>query len=58
MKPDFLDRLSKNTQISYFTKILSVGTEIFQTNRQVEMAKLIVGFRKFANTPKKGGEQK
>jgi len=54
MKPDFLDRFSKNTQISDFTKILLVETEIIQSNRQVDMTKLLVAFRKFSNAPKNG----
>jgi hypothetical protein len=40
--------------MSDFTKILPVGTEIFQMNRRVDMTKLTVAFRKFANAPKKG----
>jgi hypothetical protein len=53
MKPDFLDRFSKNTQISDFTKILPVGIEIFQKNREADMTKLIASFRKFSKSPKK-----
>jgi len=44
----------KYSNIRFFSKILPVGTEIFQTNRRVDMAKLIVAFRKFGNAPKKG----
>jgi hypothetical protein len=36
-----------------FMKILSVGTELFQTDRRTNMTKLLVAFRNFANAPKK-----
>ena len=53
---NFLNRLSKNTQISNFVKIRSVGAELFladrQTAREREMT-LIVVFRNFANELKK-----
>ena len=52
---NFLDRRSKNPQIPNFTKIRLVGTEMFhadgRTDRQTDMAKLIVAFRNFANAP-------
>ena len=65
MKFNFLDRLSKNNQISNFMKIHPVGTELLhadgrkngrtdrQTDRQTDMIKLIVAFRNFAKAPKK-----
>jgi len=31
---EFLDTFSKNSQISNFTKMSPVGTELFHTNRQ------------------------
>jgi len=48
-----VDRFSKNTKISNFMKILSVGAELFHADRRTEMAKLIVAFRRFSNAPKK-----
>jgi hypothetical protein len=48
-KFNFLDRLSKNTQISNFMKILCF---MWQTGRRTDMAKLIVTFRTFANASK------
>jgi len=48
----FLDRFSKNPEISNFA-----GDELFnadgRADRLTDMTKLIVAFRKFANTPKK-----
>jgi hypothetical protein len=52
MKLEFLDRFSKNTQISDFTKIRLVGAELFHVDGQRDMAKLMVAFRSFANAPK------
>jgi hypothetical protein len=43
---NFLDRFSKNTHISNFMKIRSVGAELFQAYGQTDMTKLIVAFRK------------
>jgi hypothetical protein len=56
MKLEFLDRFSKNTQISDFMKILPVGAKFSlrtdgQTNRQ--MTKVVVAFSNFVNAPKK-----
>ena len=48
----FLDRFSKNNQISSFIKIRPVGTDFFHADEQGDMTKLIVAFRKFANVPK------
>jgi len=36
MKIKFLDRFSKNTQISDFMKIRLVGAELFHADRQTE----------------------
>jgi hypothetical protein len=48
---------SKNPQISNFTKISSVGAELFyaedgQTDRRTGMTKLLVAFCNFSNAPK------
>ena len=53
-------RFSKNTHISYFIYIRPVGAELLhadgrmdgRTDRQTDMMKLIVAFRKFANAPR------
>ena len=51
-----LDRFLKNTQMSNFIKIRPVGAELLlvdvRTYGQIDMTKLIVAFRNFANTPK------
>ena len=36
----FLDRFSKNTQISWFMKILSLGAELFHADGRTDMAKI------------------
>jgi hypothetical protein len=46
----FMERFSKNTQISNFMKIRSLAAE-FHVDGQTDM-KLIVAFRNFAYTPK------
>jgi len=47
-----MDRISKNTQISNFMDVRSLGTELFhadgRTEEQRALKKLIVAFRKFA----------
>ena len=50
----FMERFSKNTQISYFKKVLSVGVELFYADRRTDMTKIIVAFRYFANAPENG----
>jgi hypothetical protein len=46
---------NKKAQISSFIKILPVGAKLFhvdgQTDGQINMTKLIVAFRNFANAP-------
>jgi hypothetical protein len=41
-----MDIFSKSTQIPKFMKILPVTAELFHTERQTEMTKLAVHFRK------------
>jgi hypothetical protein len=48
-KTNFLDRFSKNNQISNPTKIGPVGTELFHAeDRRTDMSKLTVEIRSFA----------
>jgi hypothetical protein len=59
-KLSFVDRFSKNAQMSNFMKIRSMGAELFhlnwrndgRTDGEKDMTKLIVAFRSFANAPK------
>jgi hypothetical protein len=55
--PDFLDGVSRISQISDFIKILLVGAELFHVDRQTdgrtEMTKLFA-IRNFMNAPKMG----
>ena len=55
---NFVDKFSKNTQMSNFMKIRSVWAELSmwtdgQTDRQTYVTKLIIPFRNFANAPVK-----
>jgi len=53
---NFLDKFSKNTQISNFMKDRPLAAELFyadgRTDEQRDMTKLIVAFRNFENVPK------
>jgi len=51
---NFSDRFSKTTRISNFMKILSAGAELFQSDGQTDMTKLIVTFCDFTETLKIG----
>ena len=46
---NFLDKFSKNIQISNFMKILIVGPELFHADGQTDVTKLIVAFRSSTN---------
>ena len=50
---NFLNKFSKNTPISNFTKIHLVGASVFNVDGQTDVMKLIVLFCNFVNTPKK-----
>jgi hypothetical protein len=55
MKLIFLDRFSKNTQITNFIKIRAVGTLFHtggRTNGETNMTNLMVAFCNFANAHK------
>ena len=41
----------KNPQISNFMKIRQVGAELFHVDRQTDITKLIVAFRRFVKSP-------
>ena len=53
----FPDRFSKNIQVSNFVKIGAVGDDLFhtdrRTDRQTNIARLIVALRNRANAPKR-----
>jgi hypothetical protein len=53
MTLEFFDNFSKNPPISNFMKIRLAGAELFHANREIDITKLIVVFRSFANAPKK-----
>jgi hypothetical protein len=53
MKLEFIDRFSKNIQLSNFIKILPVGAELLHADRGTDMKKVIVPFRNFTKAPKK-----
>ena len=43
----FLDGFSKNTEMSNFMKIRTVGVELTRTDRRTEMTKLLAAFHNF-----------
>jgi len=49
---NFLDRFSRNAQISNFIKICPVGDKLFIADRKTNMTKLIVAFLNFVSMPK------
>ena len=49
---EFSRSFAKNTPTSNFMKILAVGAELFNADRQTDITKLIATFRNFANGPK------
>jgi len=49
----FLNRFSKNFQISHFMKRRPVGAQLFHAERRTDMTKLIVAFSNFTKAPKK-----
>jgi hypothetical protein len=48
---NFHYKFSNNTQISNFTKIHSVGTDLVHKDGQIDMTKLTVTFHSFAKGP-------
>jgi len=50
----FLDRFTKNAQISYFIKLRTLGAELFHAGvrTDIETKKLTAAFRNIANAPK------
>jgi hypothetical protein len=47
MIQNLLDRFSKNTQISNFMKVYAVGAEVYYTDRETDITKLIFFFAIF-----------
>jgi hypothetical protein len=56
IKLEFSWQILENFQISNFKKIRQVETEFLHADRQRDMAKLIVTFRKFVNETKNVGQ--
>jgi len=49
---NFLNIFSKNTRVSNFVKICSLGAMLFHADRWPDMMKLTVAYRSFANATK------
>jgi hypothetical protein len=49
---NFLERFSKNAQLSNFTQISPVGDKLFHADGHTDMTKLILAFRNFEIAPK------
>ena len=49
---NFLDKFSKNTQISNFMKIRLVRNKLFYADTRTDITNPIVAFHNSANTPK------
>jgi hypothetical protein len=47
----FIDRFSKNPQMSNFMKIVLLGAELFHADGRTDVTKLIVAFRNFEKVP-------
>jgi hypothetical protein len=48
----FVDRFSRNIQLSDSMKMSPVGADLLHVDGQEDMTKLIFAFRNFANKPK------
>jgi hypothetical protein len=49
MKIEFLNSLSKNTQLAIVMKLSPMEAELFHADRRTDMTQLIVAFRNFVN---------
>jgi len=52
MKLEFSRHIFETKQMSNFMKIRPVGADLFHADRRIDMTKLMVAFRNFANAPK------
>ena len=56
IKPEYSLRIFEKNQMQHLMEVRLVGTDLMhavgQTDRQADMAKLIVAFRNFVNAPK------
>jgi len=62
VKLNFLDRFSKNLEVSNFMRICPVVAELFHVDkwmdRRTHMMKLIIAFHNFTTLPKNGKSRK